>query len=445
MTSAAAGASALPTLAALKASGRPIVMLTAYDFPSGRVAEEAGVDIVLVGDSAAMTVLGYDSTRAIAVDELLMLTRAVRRAVKSIPLVGDLPFGTYEHSDESAVATARRFINEAGCDAVKLEGAGAILERARAIVSAGIPVISVGNLAVGGTGKTPLVREVAGWMGQEGIRAAILSRGYARPEATPGTLRVSHAGKMEAMRWQLAGDEPWMLAKSLPGASVYVGRDRVESALNARADGAQALVLDDGFQHLRLARDFDIVCLRGDELGLRVLPAGPLREPASALSHADAVVHIRPGHGSPEDEERAAAEIHQWSGRIPARAVWVEAMLRASRLRLPDGSEESPGALRGRPVGILSGIARPRRFAELVSSLGGRVEAYHVREDHHVFDFHELDLLREDLMWVTTEKDAVRLPRDFPAAVLTVELQFGCGGDELRARVIGACRGSKAQ
>ncbi len=141
MTSAAAGASALPTLAALKASGRPIVMLTAYDFPSGRVAEEAGVDVVLVGDSAAMTVLGYDSTRAIAVDELLMLTRAVRRAVKSIPLVGDLPFGSYEHSDESAVATARRFIDEAGCDAVKLEGAGAMLGRARAIVSAGMPVI----------------------------------------------------------------------------------------------------------------------------------------------------------------------------------------------------------------------------------------------------------------------------------------------------------------
>ncbi len=141
MTSAAAGASALPTLAALKASGRPIVMLTAYDFPSGRVAEEAGVDVVLVGDSAAMTVLGYDSTRAIAVDELLMLTRAVRRAVKSIPLVGDLPFGSYEHSDERAVATARRFIDEAGCDAVKLEGAGAMLGRARAIVSAGIPVI----------------------------------------------------------------------------------------------------------------------------------------------------------------------------------------------------------------------------------------------------------------------------------------------------------------
>jgi 3-methyl-2-oxobutanoate hydroxymethyltransferase len=137
----AAGADALPTLAALKRAGRPIVMLTAYDHPSGRVAEEAGVDVVLVGDSAAMTVLGYQTTREIALDELLMLARAVRRAVQHIPLVGDLPFGSYEHSSESAVATARRFVEEAGCDAVKLEGAGAMSSRVRAIVTAGIPVI----------------------------------------------------------------------------------------------------------------------------------------------------------------------------------------------------------------------------------------------------------------------------------------------------------------
>jgi 3-methyl-2-oxobutanoate hydroxymethyltransferase len=116
-------------------------MLTAYDYPSGRVAEEAGVDVVLVGDSAAMTVLGYDTTRAIAIDELLVLTRAVRRAVKQVPLVGDLPFGSYEHSDESAVASARRFVVDAGCDAVKLEGAGAMISRVRAIIAAGIPVI----------------------------------------------------------------------------------------------------------------------------------------------------------------------------------------------------------------------------------------------------------------------------------------------------------------
>lgn len=137
----AIGAGALPTLAASRAAGVPIVMLTAYDHPSGRVAVEAGVDIVLVGDSAAMTVLGYGSTREITVDELLMLTRAVRRAVAGIPLLGDLPFGTYEDSDAQAVATARRFVDQAGCDAVKLEGAGAMVSRVRAIVAAGIPVV----------------------------------------------------------------------------------------------------------------------------------------------------------------------------------------------------------------------------------------------------------------------------------------------------------------
>lgn len=136
-----AGAAALPSLAALRAAGTPIVMLTAYDYPSGRVAQEAGVDVVLVGDSAAMTVLGYDTTRAISVDELLVLTRAVRRAVTVIPLVGDLPFGSYEESDDQAIATARRFVDDAGCDAVKLEGGGTMTSRARAIIAAGIPVI----------------------------------------------------------------------------------------------------------------------------------------------------------------------------------------------------------------------------------------------------------------------------------------------------------------
>jgi 3-methyl-2-oxobutanoate hydroxymethyltransferase len=140
-THTAAGAAALPTLAAAMARHQPIVMLTAYDYPSGRVAVAAGVDVVLVGDSAAMTVLGYTTTRDITVDELLMLTRAVRRAVSGVPMVGDLPFGSYEGSDEEAVATARRFADEGGCDAVKLEGGGAMVSRARAIIAAGIAVI----------------------------------------------------------------------------------------------------------------------------------------------------------------------------------------------------------------------------------------------------------------------------------------------------------------
>lgn len=137
----AGGAQALPAIAALAQRGQPIVMITAYDYPGGRIAEQAGADIVLVGDSAANTVLGYATTREVSVDELLVLTRAVRRAVRNIPIVGDLPFGSYEASDEQAVITAQRFVNEAGCDAVKLEGAGDMIPRVRAIIAAGVPVI----------------------------------------------------------------------------------------------------------------------------------------------------------------------------------------------------------------------------------------------------------------------------------------------------------------
>jgi 3-methyl-2-oxobutanoate hydroxymethyltransferase len=128
----------LMKLAEMRALGEPIVMVTAYDHPSAQVAEAAGVDIVLVGDSAAMTVLGYDSTVPVTVEELLMRTAAVRRGLRAPMLVGDLPFGSYEVSDEQAIATAQRFVKEAGCDAVKLEGSP---ERARAIVRAGIPVM----------------------------------------------------------------------------------------------------------------------------------------------------------------------------------------------------------------------------------------------------------------------------------------------------------------
>ncbi|WP_298863447.1 3-methyl-2-oxobutanoate hydroxymethyltransferase [uncultured Microbacterium sp.] len=138
----------LGDLAAKKDAGEPIVMVTAYDHPSAQIADEAGVDMVLVGDSAAMTVLGYSSTVPVTMDEMLMLTRAVRRGLTRALLVGDLPFGSYEASDSLAVQTAQRFVKEAGCDLVKLERGGTTVDRARAIVAAGIPV-------VGHVGLTP--------------------------------------------------------------------------------------------------------------------------------------------------------------------------------------------------------------------------------------------------------------------------------------------------
>ena len=131
----------LPRLADKKRRGEPIVMITAYDYPSAQVAQAAGVDMVLVGDSGAMTVLGYPSTVPVSTEEMLMLASAVRRGLKTPLLVGDLPFGSYEASDEKAIATAQRFVKEAGCDAVKLERGGTSIQRARAIVEAGIPVM----------------------------------------------------------------------------------------------------------------------------------------------------------------------------------------------------------------------------------------------------------------------------------------------------------------
>jgi 3-methyl-2-oxobutanoate hydroxymethyltransferase len=131
----------IPRLNEMRELGEPIAMVTAYDFPSAQVAEEAGVDIVLVGDSGAMTVLGYDTTVPVGMDEMLMLAAAARRGLKTAFLVGDMPFGSYENSNEQAIANAQRFIKEAGCDAVKLERGGASVDRARAIVRAGIPVM----------------------------------------------------------------------------------------------------------------------------------------------------------------------------------------------------------------------------------------------------------------------------------------------------------------
>jgi 3-methyl-2-oxobutanoate hydroxymethyltransferase len=131
----------LPRLAEMRAAGEPIVMVTAYDYPSALAVEEAGVDVVLVGDSAAMTVLGHDSTVPVGLDEMVMLAAAVRRGLRTPLLVGDMPFGSYERSNEQAIESAQRFVKESGCAAVKLERGGASVDRARAIIRAGIPVM----------------------------------------------------------------------------------------------------------------------------------------------------------------------------------------------------------------------------------------------------------------------------------------------------------------
>ncbi len=172
----------LPLLAEKKRLADPIVMVTAYDYPSARAAESAGVDLVLVGDSAATTVLGYNTTTPVDLGDMLVLARAVRRGLRTPLLIGDLPFGSYEVSDEQAITTSMRMVKEAGCEAVKLEGGGeASVKRARAIVNAGIPVM-------GHVGLTPQTATALGGWKAQGRTAGAAAR------IAEGALALQEAG-----------------------------------------------------------------------------------------------------------------------------------------------------------------------------------------------------------------------------------------------------------
>jgi 3-methyl-2-oxobutanoate hydroxymethyltransferase len=148
----------------MKANGEPIAMVTAYDYPSAKVAEEAGVDVVLVGDSAANVVLGHAGTEAVTMEEMLVLGKAVRRGLRTPLMVGDMPKGSYEASNETAVENAMRLVKETGCQTVKLEAGGISVERARAIVRAGIPVM-------GHVGLTPQTATALGGYKAQGKTA----------------------------------------------------------------------------------------------------------------------------------------------------------------------------------------------------------------------------------------------------------------------------------
>ena len=159
----------LPSLREMKREGRPIVMITAYDHPSGRIVDRAGVDLVLVGDSAANVVLGHGSTVPATMDEMTMLTAAVSRGVERALVIGDLPFMSYQVSDSEAVANAGRLIKEGGADVVKLEGAGPSLERVQALVAAGIGVM-------GHIGLTPQTATALGGHKAQGRHAEAARR-----------------------------------------------------------------------------------------------------------------------------------------------------------------------------------------------------------------------------------------------------------------------------
>ena len=198
----------------MKERGEKITMVTAYDAPSARLADEAAVDLILVGDSAAMTIMGYRSTVPVTMEEMLFLTRAVTSAAGRAIVIGDLPFGSYQASDEEAVRNAVRFIKEAGADAVKLEGAGRMLSRAEAIVAAGIPLM-------GHLGLTPQSATMLGGFKAQGRTAAKGRQLVSDAQA------LEHGGcfavVLEAVPPPVAGQMTASL--SIPTIGIGAGRD----------------------------------------------------------------------------------------------------------------------------------------------------------------------------------------------------------------------------
>jgi tetraacyldisaccharide 4'-kinase len=289
------------------------------------------------------------------------------------------------------------------------------------------PVVSVGNLGVGGSGKTPVVLRVAEILRDAGEPVAVLSRGY-RGRFRGEVLVVSDGSRVLAGAAE-AGDEPVMLARALPGVVVAVGprRDAVGRAVEARF-GRRVHVLDDGFQHLRLERDLDLVCLDVRDLDDRPMPAGRLRERPSALDRADLVLLTRLEAAS--EAELAALETRLGAGRTlrVARAV--------TGWRTLDG-RPAPAPAR---AFLLAAIARPERFESDAAASGVAVAGRAFFRDHHLFRSGELEAVATEARAAgadaiaTTAKDAVRLEGaalGLPVVVLGIAARIA---DEARLR-----------
>lgn len=264
-------------------------------------------------------------------------------------------------------------------------------------------VVSVGSLLVGGSGKTPLAAWLAAALSARGHRVALATRGYRRRGRD-----AVHALSDGRRVWgdvSAAGDEPLVLAAHATGVPVLVGRDRGILGLRAvAAFDAEVLVLDDGFQHHRLHRDVDLLTFDGG-LGFgnrRVLPRGPLREPASALAHAHAVAVL---DGPLAQADEAVLARHAVSPfRIRARRQPT------SLRRLGGGPGEPPTALAGMRVGLLAGIGSPDAFARTLEAHGATLVARRIFPDHHRYRAADVRRLHEEAaVWVTTEKDAIKI------------------------------------
>jgi len=274
-------------------------------------------------------------------------------------------------------------------------GAGLALRRARyarrARPRAAVPVVVVGNLTVGGTGKTPLVLWLAHALAAQGIALGIVSRGYGARGSAPRAVE-------EHSDWRVVGDEPVLLARHA-GCPVVVARDRVAAVAEAARRGARLILSDDGLQHLAMPRACELVvidALRGFGNG-RLLPAGPLREPRARLAGVDAIVF----NGSPSAE--LAQEVRRF-----ARGPVLSVELTAGPLRsvAPPVRERALAELAGQPVHAVAGIGHPARFFRTLKAAGVRV-IEHAFPDHHPFRAGELDFA-DALPILMTEKDAVR-------------------------------------
>lgn len=286
----------------------------------------------------------------------------------------------------------------------------------------GLPAVSVGNLSVGGTGKTPVSSWIAQRLLAHGARPAILLRGY-------------------------GDDEPLVHARLVPEAIVVADADRVRGAATALARGATALVLDDAFQHRRARRDLDLVLVAAEQAGAhRQLPAGPLRESPRGLRRADGLVITRK-RATRDEAERAATT---WAAHCPGIAVAIAALAPAGLERVDADGRMGAEALAGREVLAISAIGAPEAFEAQLRGLGARVTAA-AFADHHAFTEAEVAALAarapRDGLVVCTLKDAVKLesrwPRGGPALwYLSQAVVIERGADWLEARLARLARPS---